>query len=90
MSKELGTKLTGRHLTYDLFPMSYSEALRLTGKPASLASFNKYFITGGFPGYIRHDNDMMLQQVFDDIVVKDIVVRYGLKDSLLVKTWPYT
>ncbi|BAI61447.1 conserved hypothetical protein [Methanocella paludicola SANAE] len=85
MSKELGTKLTGRHLTYDLFPMSYSEALRLTGESASLASFDKYFMTGGFPGYIRHDNDMMLQQVFDDIVVKDIVVRYGLKDPLLVK-----
>jgi len=85
MSKELGTKLTGRHLTYDLFPMSFSEALRLTGGPASLASFNKYFSTGGFPGYLRHENDMMLQQVFDDIVVKDIVVRHGLKDPRLVK-----
>ncbi len=85
MSKELGTRLTGRHLTYDLFPMSYTEALRLSGESASLASFNTYFTTGGFPGYIRHDNDMMLQQVFDDIVVKDIVVRYGLKDPLLVK-----
>ena len=27
----------------------------------------------------------MLQQVFDDIVIKDIVVRYGLKDPLLIK-----
>jgi predicted AAA+ superfamily ATPase len=85
MSKELGTKLTGRHLTYRLFPMSYTEALRLTGETASLASYNKYFLTGGFPGYIRHDNDMMLQQVFDDVVIKDIVVRYGLKDPLLLK-----
>jgi predicted AAA+ superfamily ATPase len=85
MSKELGTKLTGRHLTYSLFPMSYTEALKLTGETASIASFNKYFRTGGFPGYIKHDNDMMLQQVFDDVVIKDIVVRYGLKDPLLVK-----
>lgn len=85
MSKELGTKLTGRHLTYALFPMSYVETLRLTGEQISLASFNKYFSTGGFPGYLKHDNDMMLQQVFDDIVIKDIVVRYGLKDQLLVK-----
>lgn len=85
MSEELGTKLTGRHLMYRLFPMSYTEALRLTGEPASIASFNKYFKTGGFPGYIRHDNDRMLQQVFDDVVIKDIVVRYGLKDPLLVK-----
>jgi len=85
MSKELGTKLTGRHLTYRLFPMSYMEALKLTGETVSLDSFNKYFKTGGFPGYIRHDNDMLLQQVFDDVVIKDIVVRYGLKDPILVK-----
>lgn len=85
MSKELGTKLTGRHLTYALFPMSYVETLQLTGEQASLNSFSKFFSTGGFPGYIKHDNDMMLQQIFDDIVIKDIVVRYGLKDPLLVK-----
>lgn len=85
LSKELGTKLTGRHLTYELFPMSYGETLRLTGEQASLSSFNKYFSKGGFPGYIKYDNDMMLQQIFNDIVIKDVVVRYGLKDPLLVK-----
>jgi predicted AAA+ superfamily ATPase len=85
LGSELSTKLTGRHLTYNLFPMSYTEALRLIGEQASLESFNKYFHQGGFPGYIKYDNDMMLQQVFDDIVVKDIVVRRGLKDPILVK-----
>ncbi|WP_174591283.1 ATP-binding protein [Methanocella conradii] len=85
LSKELGTKLTGRHLTYELFPMSYGETLRLTGEQASLSSFSKYFYKGGFPGYIKYDNDMMLQQIFNDIVIKDVVVRYGLKDPVLVK-----
>ncbi|AFC99764.1 putative ATPase (AAA+ superfamily) [Methanocella conradii HZ254] len=85
LSKELGTKLTGRHLTYELFPMSYGETLRLTGEQASLSSFSKYFYKGGFPGYIKYDNDMMLQQIFNDIVIKDVVVRYSLKDPVLVK-----
>jgi predicted AAA+ superfamily ATPase len=85
LSKELGTKLTGRHLTYELFPMSYRETLRLTGEQASLSSFSKYFYKGGFPGYIKYDNDMMLQQIFNDIVIKDVVVRYSLKDPVLVK-----
>lgn len=85
LSKELGTKLTGRHLTYELFPFSYSETLRLKGQAPSLATFSEYMETGGFPGHLKYDNDMMLQHIFDDIVIKDIVVRYGLKDPILVK-----
>jgi predicted AAA+ superfamily ATPase len=85
LSKELGTKLTGRHLTYELFPFSYAETLRLNGQSPSLATFEKYEISGGFPGYLKYDNDMMLQHIYSDIVVKDIVVRYGLKEPALVK-----
>ena len=85
LSKELGTKLTGRHLTYELFPFSYTETLRLKKQPPSLPTFEAYLKSGGFPGYLKYDNDMMLQQVFDDITIKDIVVRYGLKDPVLIK-----
>ncbi|OPY28949.1 MAG: Archaeal ATPase [Methanocella sp. PtaU1.Bin125] len=85
LSKELGTKLTGRHLTYELFPFSYAETLRFKGQSSSAATFEEYGISGGFPGYLRYDNDMMLQHIYSDIVVKDIVVRYGLKEPALVK-----
>jgi hypothetical protein len=85
LSRELGTKLTGRHLDYELFPMSYGEAMKLKGQQASASSFKDYMYTGGFPGYLKYDNDMMLQRIFSDIVVKDIVVRHGLKDPVLVK-----
>ncbi len=85
LSKELGTKLTGRHLTYELFPMSYGETLRLKRQSPSPHTFNEYIESGGFPGYLKYDSDMMLQQIFDDIIIKDIVVRYGLKDPVLIK-----
>ena len=32
LSKELGTRLTGRHITYTLFPFSYAEFLKFSGK----------------------------------------------------------
>lgn len=86
LSKELGTKLTGRHLTYELFPMSFAEMLRLTGKMPSLSSFKEYFRKGGFPEYIKDDgNEYILQQLFSDIIQKDIVVRYGLRDVKLIE-----
>lgn len=85
LSKELGTKLTGRHLTYELFPFSYGETLRLKGQSPSPASFEEYGTSGGFPGYLKYDNDMMLQHIYGDIIVKDIVVRYGLREPALVK-----
>ena len=53
LSKELGTKLTGRHLTYELFPFSYVETLRLKKQTPSLATFEEYLTTGGFPGYLK-------------------------------------
>ncbi|MGA9139571.1 MAG: ATP-binding protein [Methanocella sp.] len=85
LSRELGTKLTGRHLTYELFPFSFNESLRLEDRAPSLSTFKDYSNKGGFPGHMKFDNDMMLQQVFSDIVIKDIVVRYGLKDHAMVK-----
>jgi len=85
LSRELGTKLTGRHLMNELFPFSYSEMLKLTNKKQSLSSFEDYFYRGGFPEYLKYGNGAILQQVFNDIIVRDIVARYGLKNVKIVK-----
>ena len=85
LSRELGTKLTGRHLTYELFPFSYDEFLKLKGYKAGIKSFEKYFYLGGFPEYIKTQNIQILQQVFEDILMRDIIVRYGLRNSRTIK-----
>jgi hypothetical protein len=85
LSRELGTKLTGRHLMYELFPFSYSEMLELTNKKSAFSSFEDYFYKGGFPEYLKYNNEAILQQVFSDIIFRDIVVRYGLRDAKVVK-----
>ncbi len=85
LSRELGTKLTGRHLTYDLFPFSYTEMLRLTSKKNSPHSFEEYLQKGGFPEYLMYNDEAILQQLFNDIISRDIIVRHGIRNEKTVR-----
>lgn len=80
LSKELGTKLTGRHITQELFPFSYSEFLSFKELTASKESLQNYMITGGFPEFLKTGDDEQLATLFEDVLVRDIVTRYGIKD----------
>lgn len=85
LSKELGTKLTGRHVRYELFPFSYKEMLLFTNKKAGVESFKEYFTYGGFPEYLKQKNTRILQELFNDIITRDIIVRHGIRNSKTVK-----
>jgi uncharacterized protein len=84
LSKELGTRLTGRYLQTELFPFSYSEFLRFKKLKKNEASFNRYFNEGGFPDFLKTGNVEILQHLFNDIVYRDIVARHGIRN---VKTF---
>lgn len=85
LSKELGSKLTGRHMRHDLFPFSYSEALSFWKLKPSLSSFEDYLFNGGLPEHLKQNNEMLLQELFNDIIARDITVRYNLRNPKLVK-----
>jgi len=85
LSKELGTKLTGRHLRYELFPFSYREMLKFLNKENNIASFKYYLKNGGFPEFLKLNNEQILQELFNDIVLRDIVARYGIREIKLIK-----
>jgi len=85
LSKELGTKLTGRHLQHELFPFSYKEFLAFTSTPASPETFEKYLKKGGFPEYLQHDRDEILQELLNDIIMRDIVIRHKLRSPKIIK-----
>lgn len=80
LSKELGTKLTGRHVSFELFPFSYGEYLAFEKKEASEKSLLKYMQQGGFPEYVKYHRDEILQFLLEDILLRDIAVRYALRD----------
>lgn len=79
LSKELGTRLTGRHLSYELYPFSFSEYLKLTKQKRSLQSFDNFFNEGGFPEYINTKSNEILENLFQDIFYRDILVRNDIK-----------
>jgi uncharacterized protein len=81
LSKELGTRLTGRHLRHELFPFSYIEFLAYKKIKNTLTAFENYIEHGGFPEYLRDLNIEVLQMLLKDIVLRDIAIRYGIKNT---------
>jgi uncharacterized protein len=80
LSRELGTRLTGRHLAFELFPFSYKEYLEFFNASPSEATFQQFIEKGGFPEYLKYGSLETLQQLFRDIIYRDIAVRYGVRN----------
>lgn len=85
LSAELGTKLTGRHITKELFPFSYAEYLDFKNTDANYESLSAYLTEGGFPDYLKQKLPEILIFLIEDILNRDIIVRYGLKDGGAIK-----
>lgn len=81
LSKELGTRLTGRHLRHELFPFSYSEFLSFKKIKNTHVAFEQYVEHGGFPEYLRDLNVELLQLLLKDVVLRDIAIRYNIKNT---------
>ncbi|MEM6396607.1 MAG: ATP-binding protein [Bacteroidota bacterium] len=80
LSSELSTRLTGRNLQLELFPFSFAEYCRFTGANRDGVSFQDYLHRGGFPDYLSTDNKEVPQQLFKDIIYRDIIVRHGVRN----------
>jgi uncharacterized protein len=80
LSRELGSKLTGRHLDYEVFPFSYSEFLTFKKKEANPESFMDFLTGGGFPGYLQMNKPELLSTLISDILIRDIFLRHNLRN----------
>ena len=80
LSKELGTSLTGRHITSELFPFSFKEFCRFKDIEPNEHATKEYLQLGGFPEYLKNPIEEILANLLDDILIRDIAVRYGIKD----------
>ena len=80
LSKELGTHLTGRNISMELFPFSYSEFLKCTNQEANSVSLHDYLKIGGMPEYVKHQDRRILERLLEDILIRDIAVRHKIRD----------
>jgi predicted AAA+ superfamily ATPase len=85
LSKELGTKLTGRHITKELFPFSYSEFCDFKKLIPTPEATSCYMKIGGFPEYVKQNQTEILTNLFDDILMRDVVLRHGVRDVKMLQ-----
>ena len=86
LGKELGSKLTGRHLSFEVFPFSYGEHLAYGRRRAAARSLSAYLDEGGFPSFLRDRNAQILRELLQDVVRRDVAARHGLRETRHVMT----
>jgi len=85
LSRELGTHLTGRYLSMELFPFSYSEYVSFKGLEKDSESVQAYLVSGGMPEFVKSGEGMVLSRLIDDILIRDISVRQSIRDVEILR-----
>lgn len=82
LSKELSTLLTGRNLSFVIMPLSFNEYVHFTKDNENLDEYMKY---GGFPEVVLEKSEekkvYLLKQYFEDIIHKDIIDRFAIRNT---------
>jgi len=101
LSNELATLLAGRYIKISLYPFSFKEVLQYRREIDKIKldgefikkQFNEYLLFGGMPGLlaIRDDDTKInaLQDIYDSIIVHDILSRYTINEIDLFKRFSH-
>ena len=95
LSGELVTKLTGRKIEIEMLPLNFYEYvdmkrhLNIMVKDSMYDEFEQYIREGGFPGALKYNNEqdrkIYVQNILDDIFIKDIKENQKIKNSEIFK-----
>ncbi len=97
LSGEISSLITGRHLSYNISPLSFSEFLAFRGikicakrdiilkEKRILRMFGEYLKIGGFPEAALTADMELLKNYFYDILQKDIVMRHNIREKEILE-----
>lgn len=98
LSKELGTRLTGRFVMIELLPFSFREYLAFhqinyhpddlyyTQKRAGLKKvFHQYLKFGSMPEYLKYQNMSLLKRAYEDILYRDVMTRHDISNEKILR-----
>ncbi len=98
LSKEIATSLRGRTISFEIFPLSFSEYLSFKeiekdfistkGKASVNSALKEYIATSAFPETIKmehHIREKTLQMYFDVMLFRDIIERNRIKNVIPIK-----
>lgn len=98
LSRELGSRLTGRYLPLELLPFSFQEFLeyKKIPKPDSLLlttkqkgrwkkEFNEYLVKGGIPDALKYPSLDWHNTLYNDVIYRDVAGRYQINEMKALK-----
>lgn len=85
LSGELATYLGGRYVEFKIYPFSFAEVLEALPEQSEAEVFQTYLTRGGMPFLYQFPFDdesskQYLRDIYDSIVLKDIVQRNKIRD----------
>jgi predicted AAA+ superfamily ATPase len=103
LSRELGSRLTGRYVPVELFPFSFAEFMRFRGYAApDLARLTtvdaarlqgylgEYLRAGGLPEPLKYPELPLARTLYDDVLYRDIATRYRIEEVRALKELAFT
>ena len=98
LSKEFGTRLTGRYKPFEVYPFSFREFLKfkkarvekddfyIAEKKVGLAKlFEEYLLLGGLPEYLKNKDKEYVRTIYENILYKDVIARYAIRRQKVIK-----
>jgi len=98
LSPEISTALTGRNRQLVVYPFSFYEFLSLKKysldkdsfysrekRVAIKELFKEYLMLGSFPEVLKISDVTLLEQYFKDIIYRDIIARYSIRNIKEIK-----
>jgi hypothetical protein len=89
LSGELATYLTGRYYSIEVLPLSFEEIYEAGFEGTKEVLLIEYLKHGGLPGLLEFDNQRAsanyLLDMYQSILLKDIVKRYNIRDVDLLQ-----
>lgn len=93
LSSELSTLLSGRYIEVKMLPLSFKEYKQVYKNIGDEDLYQKYISLGSFP-YVTNleaedDVSIYLSGIFNDIIIKDVMIRKKLNDESMLKSVAY-
>ena len=87
LSSDLATHIAGRYVSFKITPFTFKEVcelLNIVDKKDVEEEFSDYVKWGGLPQRFMQTDDMSkktyLNDIYDSIIIKDVVQRFGVKN----------
>lgn len=87
LSGELATHIAGRYVSFKIYPFTFKEVCELkqiTNRSDREEAFEEYMMWGGMPQRFMMTDEFQtrtyLSDIYDSILVKDIITRFNIKD----------